>query len=56
MHVLLHGITRDQFMATHRANHLNVAYAQTSQIADLAMAAKAPMLAGLGIIVHHCGD
>ena len=49
MHTLLHGVTRDQFMARHRANHLNVAYAPTSQVADQAMAAKAAMMAELGI-------
>ena len=27
MHVLLHGVSRDQFMARHHANHVNVAYA-----------------------------
>ena len=56
LHALLHGITRDQFMARHRANHLNVAYAPTSQIADQALAAKASMMAALGIQVHLCGD
>jgi hypothetical protein len=56
MHALLHGITRDQFMARHRANHLNVAYAPTSQIADQALAAKAAMMAQMGIEVHLCGD
>jgi hypothetical protein len=56
MHALLHGVTRDQFMARHRANHLNVAYAPTTQIADQAMAAKAAMMAELGILVHLCGD
>jgi len=56
MHALLHGITRDQFMARHRANHLNVAYAPTSQIADQALAAKAAMMAEMGIDVHLCGD
>jgi hypothetical protein len=56
LHALLHGITRDQFMARHRANHLNVAYAPTSQIADQALAAKAAMMAELGIRVHRCGD
>ncbi len=55
MHVLLHGVTRDQFMARHRANHLNVAYAPTTQIADLALAAKAAMMAEMGIEVHLCG-
>jgi hypothetical protein len=56
MHALLHGITRDQFMARHRANHLNVAYAPTSKIADLALTAKAAMMAEMGIEVHLCGD
>jgi hypothetical protein len=56
MHTLLHGVTRDQFMARHRANHLNVAYAPTSQVADQALAAKAAMMAELGILVHLCGD
>jgi hypothetical protein len=56
MHTLLHGITRDQFMARHRANHLNVAYAPTSQVSDQALAAKAAMMAELGIHVHLCGD
>jgi hypothetical protein len=56
MHTLLHGVSRDQFMARHRANHLNVAYAPTSQVADQALAAKAAMMAELGILVHLCGD
>ncbi len=55
MHALLHGVTRDQFMARHRANHLNVTYAPTAQVADQAMAAKAAMLAELGVQVHLCG-
>lgn len=55
MHALLHGVTRDQFMARHRANHLNVAYAPKSEIADLALAAKAAMMAQMGIKVHLCG-
>jgi hypothetical protein len=56
MHTLLHGVTRDQFMARHRANHLNVVYAPTSQVADQALAAKAAMMAELGLRVHLCGD
>jgi hypothetical protein len=56
MHALLHGVTRDQFMARHRANHLNVAYAPTSQAADQALAAKAATMAELGVHVHLCGD
>jgi len=56
LHALLHGITRDQFMARHRANHLNIAYAPSSEIADRALAAKAAMMAEMGIDVHRCGD
>jgi L-fucose isomerase-like protein len=56
MHVVLHGITRDQFMARHHANHANVAYAPTTELADKAMAAKAAMFAELGVKVHVCGS
>jgi hypothetical protein len=55
MHVLLHGISRDQFMARHPANHINVAYADTAEQADRALAAKAAMMAELGMHVHLCG-
>jgi hypothetical protein len=55
MHVILHGVTRDQFMARHRANHVSVAYAPTAEQADKVLAAKASMFAGLGIKVHLCG-
>jgi hypothetical protein len=55
MHVLIHGVTRDQFMARHHANHVNVAYAPTAEIADKALAAKAAMFAELGVHVHLCG-
>ena len=56
MHAVLHGITRDQFMARHKANHLNVAYAPDDETADRALHAKAAMFAGLGVRVHVCGD
>jgi L-fucose isomerase-like protein len=55
MHVVLHGVKQDQFMARHHANHVNVAYAPTAEIADRALAAKAAMFAGLGVHVHLCG-
>lgn len=56
MHALLHGITRDQFMARHKANHLNVAYAPSAELAHKALLAKAAMFSELGVIVHLCGD
>jgi hypothetical protein len=55
MHVVLHGVNRDQFMARHRANHVNVAYSPTPEEADKVLAAKAAMFAELGIEVHLCG-
>ena len=55
LHVLLHGISRDQFMARHHANHVNVAYAESAEGADKLLAAKAAMMAELGIEVHLCG-
>lgn len=55
MHAVLHGVTRDQFMARHRANHLNVVYAPSDDEADQALAAKAAAFAALGVDVHLCG-
>jgi hypothetical protein len=53
---VLHGVTRDQMMARHKANHLNVVYAPSAAEADKALAAKAAMLHELGVNVHLCGD
>jgi hypothetical protein len=55
MHAVFHGVSRDQFMARHRANHVNVAYAPSAEIADKALATKAAMMAALGLTVHICG-
>jgi len=55
MHAVLHGVSRDQFMARHHANHINVAYAPSVEIADKALDAKAAMFAELGVKVHLCG-
>ena len=56
MHAVLHGVSRDQFMAKHKANHINVAYAPDAESADRALAAKAAMLNALGVRVFLCGD
>ena len=56
MHAVLHGVSRDQMMARHKANHINVAYAPGVELADKALAAKAVMLSELGVKVHLCGD
>jgi hypothetical protein len=55
MHAVLHGVSRDQMMARHKANHLNVAYAPSAELADKALAAKAAMFAEMGLAVHLCG-
>jgi hypothetical protein len=56
MHAVLHGVSRDQFMARHKANHLNVAYAPDAATADEALVAKAAFFEGLGLQVHVCGE
>ncbi|MBO3749612.1 hypothetical protein J5X84_26335 [Streptosporangiaceae bacterium NEAU-GS5] len=56
MHAVMHGVGRDQFMARHKANHLNVAYAPDAETADRALLAKAALFAELGVEVHLCGD
>ncbi len=55
MHAVLHGIDRNQFMARHKANHANVAYAPDAETADRALLAKAALFARLGVTVHLCG-
>ena len=56
MHAVLHGVTRDQMMARHKANHINVVYAPSAEEADKLLAAKAAMFAAMGLEVHLCGD
>jgi L-fucose isomerase-like protein len=55
VHTILHGVSQNQMMARHRANHVNVAYAPSADAAGKALATKAAMLAELGIHVHLCG-
>jgi hypothetical protein len=49
------GITRDAFMARHRANHVSIAYAPDEKRAAQALAVKAAMFQALGVRVHLCG-
>ncbi len=55
MHAVLHGVSRDQMMARHKANHANFAYAPSAEAADRALTAKASAFAHMGIEVHLCG-
>jgi hypothetical protein len=56
MHAVTYGITRDQMMARHKANHIQVAYARDAESANLALAAKAAMFRSLGLDVSICGS
>jgi hypothetical protein len=55
MHAVTYGVTRDQMMARHKANHIQVAYANSADEADKAMLAKAAMADALGLRVAMCG-
>ena len=52
MHAVTYGVSRDQMMARHKANHIQVAYAHSAKEADLAMYAKAAFAAELGLDPH----
>jgi L-fucose isomerase-like protein len=56
MNLLMKGITRDQFMGRHKANHIQVAYAPNEAGARTALWAKAAALDAMGIKVSICGE
>jgi hypothetical protein len=56
MHAVLDGISRDQMMARHKSNHIQVVYAPSRKQAHRACRIKAAMLAELGLEVHICGN
>jgi hypothetical protein len=56
MHLVINGVDRDQFMARHRSNHIQVVYAPDQDTADKALAAKAAMFDALGVKVNVVGD
>ena len=55
MHAVTYGVSRDQMMARHKSNHIQVAYANSSKEADQALMAKAAMAEALGMEVSICG-
>jgi hypothetical protein len=55
MHAVTYGITRDQMMARHPSNHIQVAYAPDAEGANLALATKAAMFREMGLSVSVCG-
>lgn len=55
MNAVLHGVSRDQMMARHKSNHIQVVYAPDADTAGQALAVKAAMFAEIGLQVHLCG-
>ena len=55
MHAVLKGVSRDQMMAKHKANHIQVVYAPDASGARKAMFTKAAAMRELGLKVHFCG-
>ncbi len=55
MHAVTYGVSRDQMMARHKSNHIQVAYANSPADADKALLAKAAMASALGLDVAICG-
>jgi len=55
MHAVTYGVSRDQMMARHKANHIQVAYAKDAAAADLALYTKAALAKELGLEVALCG-
>ncbi|MEW6510974.1 MAG: fucose isomerase [Bacteroidota bacterium] len=55
MHAVLEGVTRDQMMARHKSNHIQVAYAPDRSTARKAMFIKAAAMKELGLRVSFCG-
>jgi hypothetical protein len=56
MHAVLKGISRDQMMARHKANHIQVVYAPSEKQAHQGCRIKAAAMAELGLKVHFCGE
>lgn len=55
MHAVTYGVSRDQMMARHKSNHIQVAYANSAKEADEALYTKAAMAKALGMEVALCG-
>jgi L-fucose isomerase-like protein len=55
MHAVMYGVSRDQFMAKHKSNHIQVVYGPDAAGANRALAAKAAMFREMGIAVNVCG-
>lgn len=56
MHAVLNGVSRDQLMARHKANHIHVVYTNDEEQSHYACRVKAAALSELGVKVHFCGN
>ena len=56
MHAVLKGVSRDQMMARHKSNHIQVVYAPGEKAAHRGARIKAAMLAEMGLKVQLCGE
>ena len=56
MHAVLKGVSRDQMMARHKSNHIQVVYAPNKKQAHRGCRIKAAMMQALGIETHLCGE
>lgn len=55
MHAVTCGVSRDQMMARHQANHIQCVYATSAKAADRCLLAKAATAQALGLRVNLCG-
>ena len=55
MHAVTYGVSRDEMMARHKANHIQVVYARNAADADKALLTKAAMAEAMGMEVSVCG-
>jgi hypothetical protein len=56
MHAVLSGVTRDQMMARHKSNHIQVVYAPDRAAAARGLWTKAAAMRALGLEVSVCGE
>ncbi|MEN3943974.1 fucose isomerase [Prosthecobacter sp. SYSU 5D2] len=56
MHAVFKGVSRDQMMARHKSNHIQVVYAPNEKQAHRAARIKAAAMSELGIHTSLCGD
>lgn len=55
MHAVTYGVSRDQMMAKHKANHVQVVYGNDAKSADNLLLAKVAMAEALGMRTNVCG-